>query len=292
MNNNCHQIKQALDKLEKLVYDFNNGMEKKEDVDGMLKLRDKINAEIDKMYDELLDKFPELNVIEATTPEGNEVRFEISEQLKYWKKFYQDRGIDWIKLPERILLKKEQRQEIIRLIEKVGMDKMLIIPENLADTGERYEKLHEKTTEGYKESYQSDNFKKDGGFAGIKNKSNGLRIIMVKDVQNLEDDDFYSQTKGKSVKDLEAKEGIFEKYRVRGIDLAVYLIWQREYYERTGKDLDKTGWTWLPEAKSPSSSSILTAHWNPDDECLDFDPDPFDEPGDNLGCRLAGTIEL
>jgi len=104
--------------------------------------------------------------ITARTPEGKEVNFDLVKELEHWTEFYIKEGIDWIKMPDKLEITEDQEKEIIRLVEEVGLDKMIIIPKNLvadtdrsgsANTGEKYEKLHEKMTEGYEESYQDDN---------------------------------------------------------------------------------------------------------------------------------------
>ena len=117
--------------------------------------------------------------ITATTPEGKEVKLELKEQLEQWRKFYQEKGVDWCELPEDIQVTQEQATEMKRLIEELGFDHLIIIPENLADTGEKYEKLNQVMSEGYNDTWQSGDFKADGGFEGLKNTSNGLPLTTM-----------------------------------------------------------------------------------------------------------------
>ena len=226
------------------------------------------------------------------TPDGKEVRFEISEQLEYWRDFYKEQGIDWVDLPESIELTEEQKREIKRLIEEVGLDKMIIIPEGLADTGDKYEKLHDEMSKGYSKSFQGGCFKDDGRFKGIENKNNGLRIVIVKDIQNLEDDELHNETKGKSVDNLEAEDGIFAEKGLRGLDLATYLVLHREYYKQTGKYLEKKGGTLLPEVGRPAFGRVPGACWDLSRDRLDFSSNTPGNAVDYWGCRLAGSIEI
>ncbi|MFZ5364582.1 MAG: hypothetical protein ACOZBH_00005 [Patescibacteria group bacterium] len=212
--------------------------------------------DLEKIIDEKKEGVDE---IRALTPEGKEVKFELREQLEYWRNFYKEAGVDWAELPEEIKITEEQAKEIERLIEELGFDKMMIIPAGLTGKvgkdgkDENYVKLHEKMSADYNDTYQDPNFEAGGGFEGLRNKSNGLRIIVTKEVQNLKDNELFKQTLGKSVDDLEGKKGIFVEKGVRGIDTATYLVWQREYFKRNKKHLDEVGWTWLTEHERPES---------------------------------------
>ena len=231
--------------------------------------------------------------ITAMTPEGKEVKFELKEQLDYWRKFYKDNKIDWVELPENITITADQEKEIKRLIEELGFDKLTIIPENLAATGEDYERLQTLMGEVYNETYQGDNFKEDGSFKTIKNKSNQLRIIITKEVGNLEDDKLHQETIGKSIEDLEASDGLFQKHQVEGLDPATYLILQREYFQRTkGKShLDEKGYTWLPDVIPPISGRLPYAYWDSGVGRLFFGSNSRGH-GAGLGCRLSGSLTV
>ena len=262
-----------------------------------------------KKYKEILQEILEFlktkvmkGVIEGKTPEGKKVKFELQEQLESWRDFYKKHNVDWAPLPEDISVTKEQAKEMRRLIKELGFDKMIIIPENLVNTGEKYEKLNTLMSKGYNETYQEEDFIEQGGFDGLKNKSEKLKIILTKVVQNLEDDELFKETLGESVNDLEEEGGIFETKGVRGLDLGTYLVWQREYFEKTGQHLDEKKRTLLTEEGSrpnpPNHGYVPHAFWW---------PDPLLRPGvgrlsffsytlgscfDGLGCRLAGTFEI
>ena len=287
MQKDCVRIKNNLIELRKLVQDFFSLYDDK-DKAGLDKLIKRKN-QIEEMMKEIKKEIGQ--EIIAITPEGKEVKIKVQEQLKQWKKLYADNGIDWIDLPESIELTEEQAQEIRRLIE-LGLDTMMIIPENIVNTGERYEKLHQKMSKGYKKTDQADNFKNDGGFEGIKDKQSGLRIVMVKNIQELEEDDLHKETLDKSLDDLEAEDGIFKKNKVRGLSPSEYLIFQRKYFNETGKYLDSVGWTWLPEVKRSASGCVPSADWDPVRTQLDFRSDTADDRDGYLGCRLAGSVDI
>ncbi|MFZ5364586.1 MAG: hypothetical protein ACOZBH_00025 [Patescibacteria group bacterium] len=237
--------------------------------------------------------------VSGLTPEGKEVRFELKEQLEYWRDFYKEAGVDWAELPAEIKITEAQAKEIERLITELGFDKMIIIPAGLADTGKKYEELHEKMSEGYKDTFQSDNFEADRGFAGLVNKSNGLRIIVTKEVKELADDALFKETIGKSVNALEAEGGIFEQRGVRGLNAAEYLVFQREYFKRTGQHLDIDYFTWLteherPESKPgrPASGRVPYGFWLPGSVRLFLYSNAADVSFGYLGCRLAGSLEV
>jgi hypothetical protein len=243
-----------------------------------------------------------LETLRATTPEGREISFDLREQRKYWSDYYREQGPDWVSLPETIKVGEEQAREMIKLMEQ-GCDKMIIMPENLVDepeittdasgkpTGmknEKYEKLHELMSQGYVTTFTGSNYNQDGKFQGSQDKTTRLRIILTKDVQNLEDDPLFKGTLGKSIEDLEKDE----LTRFTGFAESSYLVFQREYYKRTGKHLDEKGVTWLPESGRLLSGRVAHASWNPDDGRLHFGSDSRARRNDGLGCRLAGSFVI
>jgi hypothetical protein len=214
-----------------------------------------------------------------------------------------------VKLPTEINVAVEQAREMKRQIEVLGFNKMIIIPAGIADQN-KYELLHEKMTEGYKESFQSDNFKADGGFKGLINLDNGTRIVLTKDVKELKDYKLFNETIGKSVDDLEASGGIFETYSdkdifvnsgkkektVRGLDMLTYLIYQREYFKRprnNGKHIDENYYNWITERSDqgrPSSGRFPSVHWHYG--YLSFHADDAADRHSRTGCRLAGSFKV
>lgn len=239
----------------------------------------------------------------ALTPEGREISFDLKEQLRYWSAFYTEHNIDWVSLPETISLTREQISQMKELMEQ-GFDKMLIIPANLVgepeitldpDTGkpqtiknEKYQKLHKLMSQEYNPTFTGRNYDSDGKFQGSQDTTTKLPIILTKDVQNLEDDPLFKETLNQSIDDLNANH----LERFSGFSESVYLVYQREYFERTGKHLDKKGYTWLPESSRPLSSRVPGARWIPGYGGLRFNSYTPDYRLGHLGCRLAGVFEI
>jgi len=67
-----------------------------------------------------------------------------------------------------------------------------------------------------------------------------------------------------------------------------YLIFQRQYFEKTNQHLDEKGWTWLP--KTFSASRVVGSSWSPGDAQLDVYADDPDDSNVNLGCRLSRSF--
>ncbi|MBI5229947.1 MAG: hypothetical protein HY981_01455, partial [Candidatus Magasanikbacteria bacterium] len=180
-----------------------------------------------------------------------------------------------------------------------------IIPENLVDeptittdttTGKptaisnpRYAKLHQLMSTGYAETYQGGNYEHEGSFQGSEVKTTKLRIILTKDIQNLADDLLFKETINKSIEDLEA-DPRFKHYT--GLSELSYLIYQRDYFKRTGKHVDDKGWTWLPESTWQLSGRVSYAVWVPGVGQLYFGSNARGYRGGVLGCRLAGSFEI
>lgn len=137
--------------------------------------------------------------------------------------------------------------EIQKAIEKNGFDEMLFVPGGIPLT-----ELNTKMTEGYNATYESDNFKEGGAFAGAKSQNvDKTRIVLVHKTQNLKDRPELKKTlniKGQDVKPDET------------LTLVDYLAFQRKYFEETGKHLDEDGWTWLA---TYSGARLVDAGWDP-----------------------------
>ena len=197
-------------------------------------------------------------------------------------------------------------EEIKSEIEKYGYNQILIIPEDLPDLGE----LNEKMTEGYRnKTYQSNNFKLGGSFAGIKNTGKQkFRIVLVHDAQNLADNPILKETKGKSVVDLSglSKKEVEERIKkgkeipinfklkdgrtlqAGGLSVAEYEIFQRVYFEEKAKHLNQEDWSWL--MGSFSGSRVAGAGWDPGDgQVILSVGDPGDQ-NDDLGVRPSRSF--
>ncbi len=254
-------------------------------------------------------KEPEIQIVSAKTKEGRKIEFNLKERLEHYRDFYQKTGVDWVNLPDTITITKEQQKEMERLITELGFDHMIIIPEGLVGetevikdasgkiTGtknERYAKLHKLMSSGYSGTQRSPDYKNYGDFEGSVDTSIGFRIILTKDLQELEEDELCKSTVGKSLDDLKLPGGIFKKYSVYGLSESEYLVYQREYYRRTGKHLDCNGWTWLPGSVRPFFGlRIPRVGWAPfDSNRLSFVSEASGSNFWRLGCRLACSFDV
>jgi hypothetical protein len=306
----CPQLKQNLEviktlkseldlelpKLQELfkIFKNNNRDSNKKDRKELMNKIKSLQAEINVNIKIVQDLIPAkaISTISALSPEGKEVKFELNEELKYWSDFYKNNGIDWVSLPEKIKITREQQKEMERLVAEFGFNKMIVIPENLAATGANYEKLHTLMSKGYNDTYLSDIFKKDGhSFSRLKNKSDKLRIILTKDVKELDDDRLFKQTLDQAINDLEAEGGILTKNKLKGFDIATYLIYQREYFKRTRKHLDCDRSVLFPEqAALPKHTPY--GGWSNFNDNLSINLADNRLPNFAYGCRLAGSFEI
>ena len=239
--------------------------------------------------------------IDKETKQEEQIEINIEKELKYWNNFYKENKVDWTTLPESIQLQEDQVQEMKRLIKEHGFNKVLIIPENivglpefkndeLIKPAENYSKLHDLMTKTYNESWQYDNFKEDKSFDGIYDNSVKLRIILTKDIKELDDDKLFKDTLGKSPDKL--KEQFIDKLDLQSLSVSEYLIYQKEYFTRTGKHLDENKWIWLLNSKMPISSRIPGSGWAPGSSRLLFNSYSASSSLDYEGFRPSGSFEI
>ena len=255
------------------------------------------------------------------------IEIDLEKELALYREFYKRNKVHWIKLPDHISVDVKTKKQMIKLIETMGMNWIAIIPDGLtgepeyeeevedrhaalAMTGaapamtkvkmpvlkrpaEHYEELHELMSEGYKsKTYYSGNYNDDGGIGASLDSRKGLRIVIARKAKELRDDEKLNETVEKSIDDLEAKDGMFEKYGVGGMTEAEYLIFQRRYFEETNKHLDETRWTWLAASRRPRSGRVPYGRWHPDFGRLSFYSSDPDLQSVFRGCRLAGSFLL
>jgi len=158
---------------------------------------------------------------------------------------------------------------IQKAIEEGGFDDVLLMPGSMP-----LPDLHTKMTEGYTATYQGDNFKQGGSFAGAKSANvDKPRIVLVNKTQNLKDSPELKKTLNVKGQDLK---------RDQILTLEDYLVFQRKYFEETGNHLDADGWTWLA---TESGSRLVNANWNPSDKQVNVNANDLDYQNDNLGAR-------
>ena len=252
------------------------------------------------------------------------IEIDLEKILDEQKAFYKDKlGLE-INDSEIRTIWKENYAEIKSEIEKYGYDSILVVPDDLP--GEEIlnrsiiETMKEKVGGKMKKvvaTWQSDNFKNEGSFAGVKNPEKAeCRIVLMHADQNIYNNPaanpYLKATLGKNVMQLsgldqpEIENRISNSQEIKvdfkamingqevriqseGNSLAEYLLQQAIYFEKTDKHLDEKGWTWL--TKSCSGSRVVSAYWGPDGRQLDvyaYDPDTAI---DTLGLRLSRSFK-
>jgi len=144
-------------------------------------------------------------------------------------------------------------------------------------------------TDGYVKTYEGDDFNKEGGsFKGVIEKTDKTRIVLLhsKNAQNLADRPELAETKGKTAE-------VFIKVGEK-LTLTDYLIFQKQFFEATGKHLDEEGYTWLPGSTvKKDSGGIRVVRADCDSHGggrLSVDADDADRLSSHMGCRLSRSF--
>jgi MoxR-like ATPase len=134
--------------------------------------------------------------------------------------------------------------EMERAIEENGFNEVLILPANIPLT-ELKEKMEMEN--GY---YEGTNFQAGGSFAqAISQNADRPRIVLVHSAQNLKDREELKKTLDILGSDVNLGEAL---------SLEDYLVFQKSYFEKTGKHLDEDGWTWLA---TKSGACLVNSGW-------------------------------
>ena len=163
-------------------------------------------------------------------------------------------------------------------IEQNGFDEVLIMPAGL-DIGDLSKKMTMKN--GYYDWIKSSgNVKSLDGIPFTNTNTDKPHIILVhKDrAQNLKDRPELAKTlnvKGQDV-DLE-----------NTLSLQEYLIFQKKYFEETGKHLDEESWTWLA---TKAGARLVYSCWNPGDGELSVGAGDLDGQATGLGARPSRSF--
>jgi|GEM_PF-855648 len=136
--------------------------------------------------------------------------------------------------------------EIQEAIEQNGFDDILLVPGNIP-LSELADKM--KMGNGY---YTGSTFDAGGGFSRAKSENvDKPRLILVHKTQNLKDNPELAKTLNTKGQDVKLDQAL---------TLEDYLVFQRKYFEETGKHLDEEGWTWLA---TKSGARLVYAFWYP-----------------------------
>ncbi len=219
---------------------------------------------------------------EFTGVDGKKETIEINfeESYKRWADLFAERKVGLppdFELTARAIWN-QNYDKIKESMENLGYDGALMIPGNL-----NLPDFHKKMTKGYKPSWESENFKEGGSWAGVKSsRADKPRIILYHDksMKELGDNPITKEMLGKNLmvvtglseealeKAIIANEPITGKVEVGGKEISFdglsvedYLAIQAEYFKRTNRHLDEKSYTWL--MGSISGRRVPVLHWRP-----------------------------
>ena len=312
----CLQLKKEYTELKKLKVEFESAFDaavKTGKTEEAQKLKIQIEEKLSKLKEKIVPKEIKAIFTNPETNEQKEIIFNIQEKIQEWQEFNQKHDLPILNEQEIKKIFQKNKAEIQKEMETYGYDNILMIPENLPNT----EQLNQKMTKGYKETWQSSNFKEGGSFTGSKHTENQkTKIILCHNDQNIYDNPeanvFEKATLRKNILQLSGlteqeiqqkiqnQENIpvnFEtkinnqkiQVQAEGLSLNEYLIFQRKFFEKTSKHLDSEGYIWL--LKTFSASRVVGSYWTSDGGRLTVGADDSGASVDYLSCRLSRSFE-
>ena len=214
---------------------------------------------------------PKTHQIEKTET----INLNIEAKLQDFLSFYQKTNIDISPDFEALVLDIWERNqtEIQKAVEQNGFDEMLIVPANipLPDLAEKM-----KMQNGY---WESGNFTSGGSFALATSQNvDKPRIVLTHKTQNLKDRPELEQTLNVKGQDVKLDQIL---------TLEDYLVFQKKYFEETGKHLDEIGWTWLA---TMSGARLVRSSWDPSLGRLFVGAHDLDDQDSSLGARPSRSF--
>lgn len=203
------------------------------------------------------------------------ITLDLEAKLQEYLSFYQTTHIDLPSDFEDTIRDIWNRNEddIEKAIEQNGFDDLLLIP-STPDIGDLSEKM--KTEQGYFDGIKSSaNVQTLHGIPLQSKNTDKPRIVLVHHAQNLNDRPELKKTLNIKGKDVHLDHIL---------TLEDHLIFQRKYFEETGKHLDEIGWTWLA---TKSGGRLAGSGWVPDAHGLDVDAGDLEGQRGDLGARSS-----
>ena len=251
-------------------------------IEGMLDRTEKMKKTLDSK-EKLPQAIPQIEATYTFTDpatkkvEQHEITLDLDKKLQEFLDFYKDTGVDVPPDFESDIQDIWERNspEIQEAIEQNGFDEVLIMPGSISLT-ELSDKM--KMANGY---FTGSNFDDGAGFAGAKSANvDKPRIVLVhKDrAQNLADRPELKQTRNIKGQDVKLDQIL---------TLEDYLVFQKKYFEETGKHLDESGYTWLA---TNSGARLVSSCWDSGDGELYVHAYDLDVRYGDLGARPSRSF--
>jgi hypothetical protein len=231
-----------------------------------------LNKRMEKIYGkEKKSQTPEISA-SYTHPDGKKetITLDLEAKFQEFLSFYQKTKVDLPPDFENTIrdIWNNNQTEIEQAIEQNGFDEMLIIPGSIPLTD-----LAEKT-KMENGNWESDNFKAGGSFAGaVSQNVDKPRLVLVHKTQELTERPELASTLNIKGQDVKLDQTL---------TLEDYLVFQRKYFEETGKHLDEKKYVWLA---TKSGTRLVHSRWNPAHRKLDVYAVDLGYQGGNLGVR-------
>ncbi len=239
-------------------------------IESMMNRAEKVKATIDSK-----EELPQLvSTIEAIYQKES-ITLDLEAKTKEFLDLYQKTGLDLPPDFEESIAEIWNRNstEIQEAIEQNGFDDVLLVPGNIS-LPELADKM--KMEKG---NYEYGNFKEGGGFAGaVSSNVDKPRLVLVHKAQNLKDRPELAKTRNTKGQDVKLDQAL---------TLEDYLVFQRKYFEETGKHLDEDGWTWLA---TKSGARLVDAGWDPDSGELCVGAGDLGVQDEGLGVRPSRSF--
>jgi hypothetical protein len=161
--------------------------------------------------------------------------------------------------------------DIEQAISENGFDDILIIPPttDLADLSEKM-----KMENGYYDAIKSSSTVQTlDGIPFTSSNTDKPRLLLVHKTQNLKD-----RPELKKTLNIKGRDVVLDQ----ALTLEDYIVFQRKYFEETGKHLDEDGWTWL---STKSGARLVYSYWGPGDRELSVRANDLTLQVSDLGVR-------
>ena len=249
---------------------------------------------------------PPSQVILTSTPEGQELRFDLREMREQWVTFYQSHGLTAIlkdkqgldTIPQEITLTPEQI-EILKEKAKEGFTRITLVPRGIEA---HLALLKEKLVDGLEKDSNGEPIE---AFLNDYEDKKGVKSSFPTQIETTDpsrkDTPYLLLTNpdqplhpGSKNKTADALLPEFEALGLSGLTLHDFFIEERFHLNQTQKHLVDWGhndWTWLLSSRD-AASRVLSAYWVPGRHQVEVGSSPSDGSSPDLGARSSVVLAL